>query len=180
MLIELSVYAADAVASARLLLAHDRLADLLASDDAIDVRSVRLTALHDGRRETLAALDLARGEILLATTGEPRGNPGRRVGTVARPAVARVGPYTVTGRLHGPPSMDAFEAGRRRAWIPLTDAFVAYRSGGREIRTPAPVALLNGAYVSSLVAADPDDRLGARHTGPGGWPTEVEGPGAWR
>ena len=180
MLIELTVYAADAVASARLLLAHDRLADLLASDDPIDVRSVRLTALDDGHREPLAALDLARDEILVATTGDPRGNPGRRVGTVVRPAVARVGPYTVTGRLHGPPSMDAFEAGRRRAWIPLTDAFVVYRCGGREIRTPSPVALLNGAFVASLVPADADDRLGAGRASTAGWPTGTDTSSAWR
>jgi hypothetical protein len=181
MLAELTIFAADSVATARTLLAHDRLSDLLAADTPIEVRGVRLTSLEDGRRVNLDALDLERGEILLASTDAPRGNLARRVGTIQRPAVARVGPFEVTGQLHGPPSMDPFQVARRHGWFALTDATISYLCAGREVRTTAPVALVNVVHLASLV---PDEGGGNRKADASptdtGWPTDQGSSSAWR
>jgi hypothetical protein len=178
-LVELTIYASDSSGTARLLLVHDRLADLLATGQALDVRGARMTALADGRRVAADALAIDLAEVYAVATGEPRGNVGRRVGTIARPALALVGPYEIAGSLHGPPSMDAFEVARRRAWIPLTDAVVTYLVGQREVSLASPVVLVNRRYVAALGPSSNDERPGKAPRGRGGWPTGDDGTGAW-
>ena len=146
----LTIYAEDAVASASLALVDPRLADLLVSPRPIVTTGADVRALADGRRLLLPVLDLARDEILLAAPDGLRGDPSRRLATQAHPAVVRIGPYLVHGRLHAPASTDAFSAARHRAWIAITDADVTWSQGGR-VRTVAhPVLLVNARRVAAL------------------------------
>jgi hypothetical protein len=180
MLVELTVFAADAVATARLLLVHDRLSDFLANGGPIDVRGAQVTALATGKRATIDALQIDQSVMQAVATGEPRGNVARRLGTVVHPATAIVGPYLIDGELHGPPSVDAFEAARRRGWVPLTNATVAYVLAGREARLVSPVVLVNQRFLESLVADDVGRRVDATASARGAWPTDLDVSSAWR
>lgn len=197
MLAELTIYAADSVVSARLLIAEDRVSEFLASSTPIDLRNVRITSLEDGHRMALDVLEVDRREILMAVADNARGKPSRRVATVQRPAVAQVGPYRVTGRIHGPPATDPIEVARRRPWIAITSATVWYSGNGMEVRIRHGAVLVNVHHIGSLVADDdgfsdepvpPADSAtlvaGAETISVPGprdaWPTEQGTSSAWR
>ena len=176
MLADLTVYAADSVLTARLLIVEDRVSEFLATDRPVDVRHVRITSLRDGRRLALDALEITRDEILMAVADNVRGKASRRVATVQRPAIAQVGPYQVIGRVHGPPSTDPIELARRRPWIAITIAHVLYTASGAPVRVDHGAVLVNLRHLGSLVA-DEDGfhdevvRVTASATGTMGGPT---------
>lgn len=151
---DLLVYAADAVATAKLEFAHDRLADLLASGDPLRLGPAVLRALADGRKVDLPDLELERNEVLVAVPDTRRGNPGRRIGTVSRPAVLRVGPYEVLGHLHGPPSTDPLILARRKAWVAITAVSIRYTLKGRVLTDLHATALVNSQWIDSIAPSD--------------------------
>jgi hypothetical protein len=152
MLADLTIYAADSILTARLLLVQDRVSEFLATSSPVDVRHVRITSLKDGRRLALDGLEIDRHEILLAVADNARGRASRRVATVHRPAIALVGPYRVVGRVHGPPSTDPIEVARRRPWIAITDAHVSYTASGATVTVDHDAVLVNPAHLGSLTA----------------------------
>lgn len=152
MLADLTIYAADSILTARLLIAQDRVSEFLATSAPVDLRQVRITSLDDGRRMALDALEVDRKEILMAVADNVRGKASRRVATVQRPALAQVGPYRIAGRVHGPPSTDPLELARRRPWIAITNAIVWYTANGSAVSVHHGAVLVNLAQLGSLVA----------------------------
>jgi hypothetical protein len=152
MLADLTIYAADAVVTARLLFAEDRVSEFLATAVPVDLRHVRITSLDDGRKVALDGLEVGRHEILLAVADTARGRQSRRVATVQHPAIAQVGPYRVVGRVHGPPSTDPIDVSRRRPWFAITDAVVEYTAKGAQVTVRHGAVLVNQAHLVSLVA----------------------------
>ena len=153
---ELTVYAEDAIATATLASIHPRLADLLTSYDPITTVGAVVRALEGSRRMHFGTLELLRREILIAVPDGMRGDLGRRLCTLTYPAVARIGPFEVTGKLHSPPSTDAFAVARRRNWVALTDATVSWMANGRRQVAAHPTILLNGSHLGQLQPAGPD------------------------
>lgn len=197
MLAELTIYAADSILTARLLLVQDRVSELLNTAVPIDLRHVRITSLDDGRRVALDALEVDRNEILMAVADTIRGRASRRVATVQRPVIAVVGPYRIVGRVHGPPSTDPIELARRKAWVVITNATVTFRAKGQAASETHGAVIVHARHMGSLVADDVGYDDGAvlaapASAGPGpdpappgprardAWPTDHPTSETWR
>lgn len=157
MRIPFEAYAPDCTVSAELSFEGDRLADLLASSEAIDVEAATLRALDDGRVVDVASATLLLDDLCLVTATGPRGRPDRRVWTRQVPAHAKVGPYEVHGYIHSAPTVDPFRAAERRAIVALTSTTVEYARGGKPIVEQLDVVLLNGRKIDVLEAVTPAD-----------------------
>ena len=86
---------------------------------------------------------------MVLATG-PRGRPERRVWTRQLPVRAQVGPYTVLGYLHAPPTIDPIKSNERRAVVPLTDSVVQYTVAGQPVLEALDVALLVGHRIAAM------------------------------
>lgn len=150
MRIPFAAYAPDCTVTAELTLEADRLADLLASSEAIDVESASLRALDDGRVVEAGSATLLLDDLCLVTATGPRGSVERRVWTRQLPARAKVGPYEVHGYIHSAPTIDPFRAAERRPIVALTSTTVDYERGGEAVRDEVDVVLLNGRKIDVL------------------------------
>lgn len=150
MRIPFAAYAPDCTVSAELSLDADRLSDLLAASEAIEVEGASLTALDDGRVVDAGAATLLLDDLCLVTATGPRGRPDRRVWTRQLPARARVGPYEVNGYIHSSPTIDPFKAAERRPIVALTSSTVEYMRGGETVIEQFDAVLLNGRKIDVL------------------------------
>lgn len=150
MRIPFAAYAADCTVTAELSLNADRLADLLASSEAIDVEAASLQALDDGRVVDAGTATLLLDDLCLVTATGPRGRPDRRVWTRQLPAHARVGPYEIHGYIHSAPTIDPFKAAEWRAIVALTATTVEYARGGETVIDQVDTVLLNGRKIDLL------------------------------
>lgn len=94
----------------------------------------------------------------MAATG-PRGDAGRRVRTRPLPFRARVGPYDVFGYIHALPTADPVATALRRAIIPMTAGWIAYRRGGQLVEQRHDGMLLNRQQIEWLEQATDEDAL---------------------
>jgi len=156
-----AAYAPDCTVTAELSLETDRLADLLASSETIDVEGASLQALDDGRVVEAGEATLLLDDLCLVTATGPRGRPERRVWTRQLPARARVGPYEVHGYIHSSPTIDPFKAAERRAIVALTSTTVEYIRGGEAVLERLDAVLLNGRKIDLLVPVTTFDMGGA-------------------
>jgi hypothetical protein len=69
----------------------------------------------------------------------------------------RVGPYTVVGYLHAPPTVDPFSAAGRRPIVPLTASVVEYAVAGEVTRDQADAVLVNRLKIQRLEPAEASD-----------------------
>jgi hypothetical protein len=145
--IEVTAYADDCLVVGRLELSAGRLADLLASSEHLELRQVTVTALDDGRSLAEAVFKVAVDDLLIVAASGPRGDPQRRIRTRPQPITANVGPYLVRGYIHAPPTVDALATFNRRRIVPLTDATLAYMSGGEVVEEQLEAVLVNRAHV---------------------------------
>jgi hypothetical protein len=150
MKIPFAAYADDCTVHGEVALDGDRLSDFLASTDEVEVTGVTLRSLDDGHVVRAESAALVRNDLCLVTATGPRGRPERRVWTRQVPVRARVGPYTVVGYLHAPPSIDPFKAADRRVMVPLTASTVQYGMAGSMVLDHADAVLVNGARLEQL------------------------------
>lgn len=154
MKIPFAAYADDCTVTGGVALDADRLSDLLAATTELEVEGAAFRALDDGRVvETASSAVLVDDLCVIAATG-PRGKPERRLWTRQYPVRVRVGPYTVVGYLHAPPTIDPFKSADRRAILPLTSSVVEYTVGGTVTRDRADAVLVNRYRIDLLVQAD--------------------------
>jgi hypothetical protein len=130
--------------------ASDRLSDFLASTSAFEVDHVRARALKDGHVVEAPKTDVDRDELCLVVASGPRGAPERRRWTRQHAVRAQVGPYTVRGYLHSPPTIEPFSSAEHRTIVPLTSCVVEYARAGRAVRDTVDVALLVRSRISAL------------------------------
>ncbi len=124
----------------------DRLSDTLNGHDEYQLCDVLVEHLDDGRQEHADEVVVARDDLLAVLTDGPRGDPGRRVRTLAHDVTVQAGPYLVRGSLHAPPGIDPLaSARRRRPMIPLSDAWVEFRSGGTSMGSIVGTVVVNRA-----------------------------------
>ncbi|HEX8025274.1 MAG TPA: hypothetical protein VF484_03625 [Candidatus Limnocylindrales bacterium] len=161
MRIPFTAFAPDCTVSAELSLESDRLADLLASSETIDVEGASLRALDDGRVVDAGAATLLLDDLCLVTATGPRGRPDRRVWTRQLPARARVGPYEVHGYIHSAPTIDPFKAAERRAIVALTASTVEYVRDGESVVEQFEAVLLTGRKIDLLQPRTTFDMGGA-------------------
>lgn len=128
--VELVAFTEDCRVSGRLQLNTDRLSDMLNSHHEYLLRDVLVESLADGRSIHADEVPMDRDDLLAVVADGPRGDPSRRTHTVAYPVTVTAGPYVIHGNLHSLPGAEPLAAARRRRpMIPLSDAWIEYRSG---------------------------------------------------
>jgi hypothetical protein len=154
MRIPFAAYADDCTVSGGIALEMDRLSDFLAGTTEFEVDRAEFRALDDGRVvEADSAAILLDDLCVIAATG-PRGRADRRLWTRQFPVRVRIGPYTIVGYLHAPPTIDPLKAADKRAIVPLTASVVEYTIGGQVTRDHADAILLNRLKIDHLEPAD--------------------------
>lgn len=154
MRIPFSAYADDCTVTGGVALEMDRLSDFLGATEEFRLDGAAFRALDDGRVvEAESAPILLDDLCVIAATG-PRGRPERRLWTRQFPVRIRIGPYSVVGYLHAPPTVDPFKSADRRAIVPLTSAVVEYTMDGTVARDEADAVLINRRKIDRLEPAD--------------------------
>jgi len=149
--IELDAYAVDCRVFGRVDLGDGRLTDFLNATPELRIRDARLESLADGHVMETPELTVARDELCAVVASGPRGDAARRLRTHATRVVADLGPYQIVGLVHGTPASDPLWAAlRRAAWVPLTDATVAYRRGPDSVSDDVATLLVNRNVASSF------------------------------
>jgi hypothetical protein len=121
----------DCLVSGRIQLDSDRLSDTLNAHQEYQLCDMLVESLEDGRSVHTDEVSLDRDELLAVLADGPRGDPTRRIRTLAHAVTFKAGPYLIRGDLHALPGMEPLaSARRRRPMIPLSDAWIEYRSGG--------------------------------------------------
>jgi hypothetical protein len=129
--VEFMAFTEDSRVSGHIQLDCDRLSDTLNTHRDFLLCDVRVECLEDGCSVQSAEVPIARDELIAVLAGDPRGDPARRIHTLTHPVTVEAGPYLIRGYLHALPGMEPLAwAHRRRPMIPLSDAWIEYRSGG--------------------------------------------------
>ena len=153
-------YATDCVVGGEVDLDSDRLTDLLAGAESYAVTDASLEVLENDEIVRMSSVDVLRDDLCVVAATGPRGNAGRRVKTRAFPFRAKVGPYDVFGYMHALPTADPVATALRRAIIPMTGGWIAYRRGGQLVERHHEGMLLNRQHIEWLEqASDEDTRL---------------------
>ena len=157
-LVDFIAYGEDCILSARVALATDRLTDLLNTRDSFELREVVMHRLDGAGSTEVVAVSVPRDEILAVEASGPRGSNERRLRTRDQPVAMRIGPYQVTGRLHGAVGVDPVSALRRRTpMVPLTDAALEFVIDGETQRRHVGALVVNRDHVEWVATADEDD-----------------------
>jgi hypothetical protein len=113
----------------------DRITDLLNAHRELHLVNVLVESLADGTTIGADEAIVHRDDLLAVRASGPRGSAARREETLAHAVLVTTGPYLIGGHLHAPPTVDALARIQGdQAMIPLTEAWISYRSG----RDPAP------------------------------------------
>ena len=150
MQVPFEAYAEDCSFTGELALSGDRLSDFLASTTEFEVLNLSCRALDDGRVVEAMFAPVTRDDLCLVIAGEPRGREDLRVWTRQYPVVARVGPYSVRGYVHAPPTIDPLRLPSRRSIVALTSSTVTFTEAGAETEIEAETVLLNSARIEAF------------------------------
>jgi hypothetical protein len=150
-------YADDCTVTGEMGLEADRLSDFLAATHEFTVDGAAFRALDDGRVVQAESAEIRLGDLCVVAATGPRGVPERRLWTRQSPVRVRVGPYTVVGYLHAPPTVDPYRSADRRAILPLTASVVEYAMDGAVVRDHAEAVLVNRLKIERLEPAPASD-----------------------
>lgn len=157
MQISFTAYAEDCAVHGEIALQTDRLSDFMVSTPEFDVERADFHALDDGRLLHVDTAAVLRNDLCLVLVSGPRGRPERRMWTRQYPVRARVGPYTVLGYLHSPPTIDPFRTTTRRAILALTACTIEYTQAGAPVRIESDAVLVNTSKIDRLETASEED-----------------------
>jgi hypothetical protein len=157
MQIPFSAYADDCTVSGELALQTDRLSDFLASTTEFEISSPEFRALDDGRTVSAESCEIGRDDVCVILATGPRGRAERRLWTRQHPVRVRVGPYTVIGYLHSPPTIDPFRTTDRRPIVALTSCVVGIPEAGETTWIDAESVLINTSKIDHLETASEED-----------------------
>ncbi len=146
----LIAYAEDCVLRGDVDLGDGRLSDAVNEQELMTFRSATLEAFDDGHRVEMAELEVARRDLHVIELEGRRGDPGRRLRTVAERVELEIGPFFVTGNLHRPPNTQPLAALSRWAkFVPLTDAVFRVGEDAREHHREA--LLVNRERIAKII-----------------------------
>jgi hypothetical protein len=153
-LLEFVAYASDCVLYGRVRLAADRLTDMLNGHDEFDLVDVMVERLDGLGAVEVQAVVVPRNELLLIHATGPRGNQERRTRTREHPLAMQIGPYEVRGNLHASPGHDPLMTIRRRkAMVPITDAWIEYQVGAERRRRRVGALVVNREQIDTVAHA---------------------------
>ena len=162
MRIPFAAYAEDCTVSGGVALDTDRLSDMLSATEEFEIDGAAFRALDDGRVVEAATAAICLDDLYVIAATGPRGRQDRRLWTRQVPVRASIGPYSVVGYLHAPPTIDPFNSAQRRAIVPLTAATIEYTMDGAVAREHSDAVLLNRLKIDRLEPASEQDlRLAA-------------------
>jgi hypothetical protein len=119
----LVAWAGDCRVRGEVELGEGRLSDQVNEADLLTFYGATLEALDDGHAVAMDELEVERRELHVIEVEGRRGDPTRRLRTIEEAVVLEVGPYTVTGNLHRPPSSPALASLQRwQRFVPVTGA----------------------------------------------------------
>jgi hypothetical protein len=157
MQIPFTAFADDCTVNGEVALRTDRLSDFLATTVEFEVDRAAFKALDDGRLVETVSAAVGREDLCIVIATGPRGRAERRLWTRQHPVRVRVGPYTVFGYLHAPPTIDPMRHTDRRPIVALTACVVEYVEAGAPVRIEADVVLVNSAKIEHLESASEQD-----------------------
>lgn len=157
MQIPFTAYADDCAVRGEIALRTDRLSDFLAATVEFDVEQANFQALDDGRVVHADTAAVLRDDLCVVLASGPRGRADRRTWTRQYPVRARIGPYTVLGYLHSPPTIDPFRTTTRRPIVALTACTVEYAEAGTTIRIESDTVLVNTSKIDRLETASAEE-----------------------
>jgi hypothetical protein len=108
----------------------DRLTDLLNDHEELLLVNVMVEHLADGATVSAEQAIVHRADLVAVRASGPRGEATRRADTQAHPVLVESGPYRIGGHVHAAPGIGPARRIRgREPMIPLTEAWIEYRSG---------------------------------------------------
>lgn len=152
--VEFVAYGEDSLLSGRLILAGERLTDMLNAHDEYLLTDVQCERLDDGTVLEVHEVLVPREELLLVQAAGPRGNLGRRTRTRPTPVLVQSGPYQIRGNLHSLPGADPLaNLRRRKPMVPVTDAWIDFELGGRHLSRQLEVLIVNRELIDFVALA---------------------------
>lgn len=156
--IEFVAYGEDCILSGVVRMEADRLTDMLNDHDEYLLVDVLVEGLSELRAVEVKEVLVRRDELILVHAAGPRGNQERRRRTRSYPVAIQAGPYHLRGYLHVLPGTDPMQAIRRRkAMVPLTDAWVEFPSTSGRERRRAGTVVVNREQIDWIVPAVDDE-----------------------
>ena len=142
--IEFAAYADDCRVFGFMRIGGDRMLDTLNEAMEYHLTDVMIVGLDDGLARQAVDMVVRRDEVLAIRAAGPRGDPSRRSRRRPWPVTLQTGPYLIHGYIHGQPGADPLQQVRRRKPIvPLTEAWIEYRSGAQQHRARVGTILVN-------------------------------------
>jgi hypothetical protein len=148
--IDFLAFTADRRISGRIMLADDRLSDMLNAVARIVIRDAQVEELTDDRSPRTADVTIAVGEMLAVVGSGPRGSEGLRRRWLKRHASVGLGRFVVEGDLGYPNDTTLPESGdpavvlaNRDLLVPLTDATITYDRTGAVASETFETVLIN-------------------------------------
>jgi hypothetical protein len=128
-----------------------RLTDFLNATINLRIVDVQVERLSDRQIVESPELIVPLDELFAVVGAGDRGEPARRLRTRAIDVIVALGPYEVTGAIHGTMASNPLAGVLHRApWVPLTDAQISYRLGEESIRDEVSVLIVNRHLASSM------------------------------
>jgi len=156
--VEFVAYAEDCLLSGHVRLDADRLTDLLNAHEEYVLVDALVESLADSHALEVKEVLVLRDELFLVHAVGPRGDPARRQRTRQHPIAMQLGPYHVRGYFHALPGTDPIAALRRRkAMVPITEAWVEYQSGSIRQRRRVSTVVVNREQLDWVVEAKDEE-----------------------
>jgi hypothetical protein len=154
--IDLLAYTADRRISGRIMLADDRLSDMLNAVSRIVVRDAHVEELTEGLPPRMADVTVAIGELLVVVGTGPRGSESLRKKSLKRRASVGLGRFVVEGDLAYPSdgpglpesSDPAVVLTSRDLLVALTDATITFDRADGVVTESFETVLINRARAS--------------------------------
>lgn len=132
----------------------NRLTDLLNAHDLIHLENVHVEDLRDGSTVAADETLLPRSEIVAVIASGPRGDPGRRAVTQRHAVAVESGAYRIGGCVHVTSGVDPEARWRCGGpMVPLTGAWLEYRSGDRYCRDILETIIVNRRLATRVAMA---------------------------
>lgn len=157
MRIEFSAFADDYTVRGDVALDGERIVELLEAAPDIEVGTLRLRALDDGRELELPSATIRREELCVVVATGPRGRTDRRFRTRSHPMRVTLGPYTVVGYFQTLPTADPWTMLQRRQVVALSPARISFVVAGERVEETHDALLLLRDKIESLDYASDDD-----------------------
>jgi hypothetical protein len=156
--VEFVAYGEDCILSGMVRMQADRLTDMLNDHDEYLLVDVLAEGLTEERAMEVTEVLVRRDELILVHAAGPRGNQDRRHRTRSHPVAIQAGPYHLRGYLHALPGADPVQSiRRRRAMVPLTDAWIEFPSVAGRQRRRVGTVVVNREQIDWIVPAIDDE-----------------------